>query len=117
MRAALEAKFMQHDKLKRLLLATGDALLIEHTSNDSYWGDGGGNGHGKNMLGRLLMELRSKLFEDNRILLEMGVKYGQGFLFGKPELCGQMEARDSERDINPGRFAAPSDPTIITDAS
>jgi hypothetical protein len=60
MRAALRAKFEQHPKLKSLLLSTGDAELIEHTRNDSYWADGG-DGTGKNRLGILLMELRSEL--------------------------------------------------------
>ncbi len=62
MREALEAKFTQHEDLRALLLSTGDAKLVEHTENDSYWGDGG-DGSGKNMLGRLLMELRARLAE------------------------------------------------------
>ena len=58
--AALEAKFGQHPSLRSLLLHTGDAELIEHTKNDSYWADGG-DGTGKNRLGQLLMELREQL--------------------------------------------------------
>ncbi len=57
---ALRAKFTQHEKFKRTLLSTGDAQLIEHTTNDSYWGDGG-DGSGKNQLGELLMLLREEL--------------------------------------------------------
>ncbi len=60
MRTALKAKFGQHPKLQRLLRQTGNALLVEHTKNDGYWGDGG-DGSGKNMLGHLLMELRHDL--------------------------------------------------------
>lgn len=60
MRTALEAKFGQYPELRELLLSTGDTKLVEHTDNDDYWGDGG-DGSGANMLGRLLMELRSKL--------------------------------------------------------
>ncbi|MFZ5893856.1 MAG: NADAR family protein [Myxococcota bacterium] len=60
MREALDAKFRQHADLTTLLLSTGDAVLVEHTENDDYWGDGG-DGSGKNMLGRLLMDLRAKL--------------------------------------------------------
>jgi N-glycosidase YbiA len=60
MREAVLAKFSQHNDLKELLLSTGDAKLIEHTENDDYWGDGG-NGKGKNMLGRILMSIRDKL--------------------------------------------------------
>jgi len=60
MRTALRAKFTQHADLAALLLSTGDAKLIEHTHNDRYWADGG-DGSGKNWLGRLLMELREEL--------------------------------------------------------
>ena len=60
MREAVLAKFSQHDDLKAILLGTGDALLVEHTTNDSYWADGG-DGSGKNMLGRILMEIRELL--------------------------------------------------------
>ena len=60
MREALRAKFTQHPRLFSLLLATGDANLVEHTNNDSYWGDGG-DGTGRNRLGELLMELRGQL--------------------------------------------------------
>ena len=57
---ALRAKFTQHEELKATLLGTGDAVLVEHTANDSYWGDGG-DGSGKNRLGHLLMKVREEL--------------------------------------------------------
>lgn len=60
MRRAVRAKFEQHPDLRAVLLETGDALLVEHTANDAYWGDGG-DGTGKNMLGRILMEVREEL--------------------------------------------------------
>ena len=60
MREAVRAKFSQHDDVRAILLATGDATLVEHTENDSYWGDGG-DGSGKNMLGKILMEVRTQL--------------------------------------------------------
>src|ERR1700722_13257921 len=41
MREVVRAKFTQHEELKKLLLDTGDAIIVEHTANDSYWGDGG----------------------------------------------------------------------------
>ncbi len=63
MRAALQAKFTQHAALRERLLATGDALLVEHTKNDAYWGDGG-DGTGLNRLGKLLMALRQELKEE-----------------------------------------------------
>lgn len=57
---ALRAKFSQHPELRELLLATGNALLVEHTANDSYWADGG-DGSGKNRLGILLMRVRGEI--------------------------------------------------------
>jgi len=57
---AVRAKFTQHDDLKAILLGTGDAKLVEHTANDSYWADGG-DGSGKNRLGQLLMKVREEL--------------------------------------------------------
>ena len=60
MREAVEAKFRQHAELGELLLATGDAKLVEHTENDDYWGDGG-DGSGRNELGRIFMAVRDAL--------------------------------------------------------
>lgn len=60
MAEALQAKFTQHAELREILLGTGDAVLVEHTKNDSYWADGG-DGSGRNMLGILLMRLRDEM--------------------------------------------------------
>ena len=57
---AVKAKFLQHHQLKSLLLNTGDSTIIEHTVNDAYWADGG-DGTGKNMLGKILMRVRDEL--------------------------------------------------------
>ena len=57
---AVRAKFTQHEDLKEILLGTGDAKLVEHTENDSYWADGG-DGSGKNRLGQILMQVRDEL--------------------------------------------------------
>lgn len=63
MRAVLHAKFTQHDDLRNLLLSTGSARLVESATVDNpvnrLWGEV--NGVGKNMLGVLLMELRTQL--------------------------------------------------------
>ena len=37
---ALRMKFSQNPEIAKELLATGDAILIEHTQNDDYWADG-----------------------------------------------------------------------------
>ena len=60
MKEAILAKFTQHEELRNLLIRTGDAVLIEHTEKDAYWGDGG-DGTGENRLGKILMEVRKQL--------------------------------------------------------
>lgn len=60
MEACLEAKFTQHPKLKTLLLSTGDVVLIEDSPRDTFWGIGADR-NGKNMLGKMLMNLRNHL--------------------------------------------------------
>ena len=57
---AVRAKFAQHTDLAALLLSTGDALIVERSRRDSYWGDGG-DGSGANRLGQILMQLRAEL--------------------------------------------------------
>lgn len=57
---AVQAKFVQHSELAEQLLATQNAKIVEHTEQDSYWGDGG-DGSGKNKLGQILMRVRTKL--------------------------------------------------------
>ena len=60
MKKALLAKFTQHHKLCLMLFSTRNRELVEHTSNDRYWGDGG-DGSGQNRLGYLLMLVREEL--------------------------------------------------------
>jgi len=66
MRGVLRAKFTQHENLRQLLLATGNARLVEvGTTNNAVnrlWGEV--NGKGQNMLGVLLMEVRDELRKD-----------------------------------------------------
>jgi ribA/ribD-fused uncharacterized protein len=66
MRLVIAAKFTQDEKLKNLLLSTGNTVLVEDSPNDDYWGiHNQENGSpGENKLGELLMELRSKLKEE-----------------------------------------------------
>jgi ribA/ribD-fused uncharacterized protein len=59
----LRAKFGQHPDLQERLLNSGKRLLVEHTKNDDYWGDGE-NGQGKNRLGHLLMQVRTELLQN-----------------------------------------------------
>ena len=73
---ALRAKFTQNDHLKDLLLGTKQRELVEHTSNDTYWGDGG-DGSGQNKLGKLLMQVRTEL-KDKVVGSASGKTSGRG---------------------------------------
>ena len=58
----LFAKFVQNPELAKRLLDTGDANLIEGNHwHDTFWGVDLETGEGQNMLGKLLMELRTEL--------------------------------------------------------
>ena len=60
MRLALLLKFTQNEELAQRLLATGNETLVEDSPRDAYWGCGQ-DGRGKNVMGQLLMEVRSHL--------------------------------------------------------
>lgn len=65
----LRDKFSRHDDLRRLLLETGDRVLIEgNTWGDRYWGVSPPppEGTGENHLGILLMQIRCELQEQTR---------------------------------------------------
>ncbi len=66
MQQMVRLKFQVHADLRDLLLATGDAELIEgNTWNDRFWGVCGG--FGKNQLGRILMQVRDELRQDSNL--------------------------------------------------
>lgn len=62
MEKALIAKYYQ-EPFKSALLATGDQEILEDSPKDLFWGTGqlSGKGAGQNMMGQLLMKLRTEL--------------------------------------------------------
>jgi hypothetical protein len=62
MREAVMEIFKSHERIRKILLATGDQLLIEDAPTDYYWGCGR-TGTGKNRLEHILMEVRATLKE------------------------------------------------------
>lgn len=60
MRKVVMAKFTQHESCKEELLSTGEDYLVEDAPTDWYWGCGADR-TGKNMLGRVLIEVREYL--------------------------------------------------------
>ena len=67
MMRCLRAKFARPE-MKQMLLATGDAILIEGTTwHDQYWGICNckqHGGEGKNKLGQMLMQVRKELADE-----------------------------------------------------
>jgi ribA/ribD-fused uncharacterized protein len=60
MKELVELKFCIHADLAERLLETQDAELVEgNTWSDTFWGVC--NGHGKNHLGKVLMQVRERL--------------------------------------------------------
>lgn len=78
MRRALYCKFMCEEEFRNLLLSTHGYILVEHTKNDNFWGDGG-NWTGENWLGRMLMEIRdasiAMIGKGQNPLVPMGIAY------------------------------------------
>eukprot|EP00891_Asterochloris_glomerata_P009033 jgi/Astpho2/9033/fgenesh1_pm.00133_%23_32_t len=68
MRAALTVKFHLHEGPRQMLLSTApDQLVVESSPNDFYWGRGI-DGTGSNLLGKLLMRVRSELQQAEKLL-------------------------------------------------
>jgi len=59
MEAILRAKIEQHSYVLKMLLKTSDAILIEDSSKDAFWGRGP-DFQGMNHLGRIWMKLRAE---------------------------------------------------------
>ena len=55
----LQVKFSDNE-LKRQLLETRNAILLEDSKTDAFWGIGK-KGTGRNMLGKLLMKIREEI--------------------------------------------------------
>ena len=60
MKKCVLRKFQCHDDIRKILVDTGDELLVENSPIDAYWGIGP-KGDGKNMLGKILVEVRDYL--------------------------------------------------------
>lgn len=64
MKDAVRSKVKSHPSLTKLLLDTGDEVIIEAAPNDYFWGCGK-SGEGQNWLGRILMEIRQEIRDKN----------------------------------------------------
>ncbi|MBP0447537.1 NADAR family protein [Roseomonas sp. SSH11] len=88
MKWCLRVKLAQNwVKFGDLLLRTGDKPIVEDSRKDNFWGaikDNHGEFHGRNVLGRLLMELREKLKNDPDTLKQVApIKLREFTLLGE----------------------------------
>jgi len=60
MHSICNAKLLQHKYVEICLERTGDALIVEDSDQDSFWG-WGPNRDGRNELGKIWMDLRESL--------------------------------------------------------
>ena len=63
MEKILQLKFDQHEDIRENLLNTWLRPIVDHTKDDSFWGDGG-DGSGQNMLGKILTRIRNRYYEN-----------------------------------------------------
>ena len=77
MRVALAFKLAQNPELAQIIRDTGERDIIENSSRDAFWGanpvDGGFNG--ANVLGKLLMDLRCYLNDQNKMIWLAAVEF------------------------------------------
>ncbi|MEY3222528.1 MAG: hypothetical protein RLZZ203_1384 [Cyanobacteriota bacterium] len=60
MRVGVLQKFITHSDIRKVLLITGDEMLIENSPTDYFWGCGA-NHTGENHLGKILMGVRAEI--------------------------------------------------------
>lgn len=89
MRWCLRAKLLHNwATFSTLLLATGDRPIVEDSRKDDYWGAKGGEDNllaGRNVLGRLLMELRDVVRNRREDLRELyPLRIPDFLLLGEP---------------------------------
>jgi ribA/ribD-fused uncharacterized protein len=63
MERAVLCKFKTHADLREILLSTGDEMIVENAPGDYYWGCGK-DGSGQNKLGKILMNVREVLRQE-----------------------------------------------------
>lgn len=103
MRWCLAVKLAQnYGEFSRLLMSTGDRPIVEVSTRDDFWGarvdSKGGTLVGRNVLGRLLMELRENVLGSTSPLIRVEPLNIQDFLlFGSN--IGVVEPVTNRRDV------------------
>lgn len=88
---ALRAKFGNDAHLRQMLLGTYPKILVEDSPRDGYFGTGNpkkgiAQGVGKNLLGRLLMHVRSELYTGKTNMFNEMSDFSLNYLLGEGEI-------------------------------
>lgn len=104
MRHALRLKLMwNRPKMLALFDASGEMPIVEHSFRDTFWGtmvDDHGRLVGKNVLGRLLMELRTEVRVNHSayLLAVPALEISQPLLLGSPVVTTLWEGQTKKQD-------------------
>lgn len=82
MLTGLRHKYQQNPLLAQVLVESGDRLLVENVSFDSYWGNGK-DGEGANKLGLCNMIVREEIRTNELAVFEESNFMSLNYLFGK----------------------------------
>ena len=122
------AKFSQNHELLSFLLGTGDATLVEASPKDCIWGVGlkesdrdildPDNWKGENLLGKALMEVRSKLAatkEAKGIMARPNAQFkeGQKAVTDIDELRLHYARQEAQRGMTPKPIQKAKNPPIV----
>lgn len=110
MHLALRTKAMQHTQVAELLIATADAVLVEESKHDAFWGNGS-DGTGQNHLGRLWMIVRDELRGTRQ---EVALTWADRILYPVSEELAPSNTRIRDamiRSLHEGRIT-PAEPLL-----
>ena len=120
MRWCLRVKLVQNwEALSRILLSTGNMPIVEESRRDTFWGakpDSKGTLSGRNVLGRLLMELREEVhaIAPDKLISVAPPEVAEFFLFERR--IGHIEVRERKFASQEGRHAELSNDPVETQA-
>eukprot|EP00659_Diplonema_papillatum_P003620 gene3620-5630_t len=82
----------QNPEIHALLLSTGGKVIVNHTSSDHFWGDGG-DGSGKNMMGVILMAVRKRITFEEKLRKKTEAQKSAHSPISSPAISSARKAR------------------------
>ncbi|KAJ9469638.1 N-glycosidase YbiA [Diplonema papillatum] len=89
---AVYYKVKQNPEIHALLLSTGGKVIVNHTSSDHFWGDGG-DGSGKNMMGVILMAVRKRITFEEKLRKKTEAQKSAHSPISSPAISSARKAR------------------------